>query len=379
MSFVVGMVRSWPRPRAIAVVAIAVIAASCSSESSRFNGNPYAAQKPGEVTGSVQQRAPAGQVQTTALPPPNGSQPATVPAGGGVSGGGRGMASYQPGQTPDPVVTGAVQGPPGAQPPPVPHRQVAPPPRQTPPTRQSAAPAGVHVVAPGDTLMKIARLYNTTLTELARINNIPPHTKLNIGDQIRVPGRVSDNAGAKIVQAKSLNAPKGREVAKADQKTLAKGNSDNPNETISVSTPVADPPVTSSVRAANGNLSFRWPAKGRIIAGFGPKTNGQTNDGINIALPEGTAIKAAQDGVVAYAGNELKGYGNLVLVRHAEGYVTAYAHAKELMVKRGDQIKRGQTIAKVGQTGNVDAPQLHFEIRKGPAPIDPMPLLSGGD
>ena len=142
--------------------------------------------------------------------------------------------------------------------------------------------------------------------------------------------------------------------------------------------PAEPPPATNSVRAGNGSLSFRWPAKGRIIAGFGPKTNGQTNDGINIALPEGTPVKAAEDGVVAYAGNELKGYGNLVLVRHADGFVTAYAHAKELLVKRGDPIKRGQTIARSGQTGNVDAPQLHFEIRKGPAPIDPMPHLSGG-
>ena len=127
------------------------------------------------------------------------------------------------------------------------------------------------------------------------------------------------------------------------------------------------------MRTGNSSLSFRWPAKGRVIAGFGPKTNGQPNDGINIALPEGTPVKAAEDGVVAYAGNELKGYGNLVLVRHSNGYVTAYAHAKELLVKRGDPIKRGQMIARSGQTGNVDAPQLHFEIRKGPAPIDPMP------
>ncbi len=129
---------------------------------------------------------------------------------------------------------------------------------------------------------------------------------------------------------------------------------------------------------ASGNPTFRWPAKGRIIAGFGPKTNGQQNDGINLALPEGTPVRAAEDGVVAYAGNELKGYGNLILVRHNNGYVTAYAHAKELLVKRGDPIKRGQVIARSGQTGNVDAPQLHFEIRKGPTPLDPMPMLSGG-
>jgi murein DD-endopeptidase MepM/ murein hydrolase activator NlpD len=118
--------------------------------------------------------------------------------------------------------------------------------------------------------------------------------------------------------------------------------------------------------------------RGRIIAGFGPKTNGQQNDGINLAVPEGTPIKAAEDGVVAYAGNELKGYGNLVLIRHGNGFVTAYAHASEVVVKRGDQIKRGQLIARSGQTGNVTSPQLHFEIRKGATPVDPMQFLNGG-
>ena len=122
---------------------------------------------------------------------------------------------------------------------------------------------------------------------------------------------------------------------------------------------------------------FRWPANGRVIAGYGPTTHGPENDGINIALPENTPVKAAEDGVVAYAGNELKGYGNLVLVRHPNGYVTAYAHAKELLVKRGDQIKRGQVIARSGQTGNVNTPQLHFEIRKGSSPLDPTRFLNG--
>jgi murein DD-endopeptidase MepM/ murein hydrolase activator NlpD len=114
-----------------------------------------------------------------------------------------------------------------------------------------------------------------------------------------------------------------------------------------------------------------------VISGFGPKTSGQQNDGINIAVPEGTEVKAAEDGVVAYAGNELKGYGNLVLIRHANGYVSAYAHASELLVKRGDSIKRGQAIARAGQTGNVTSPQLHFEIRKGSTPVDPARYLGG--
>lgn len=152
-----------------------------------------------------------------------------------------------------------------------------------------------------------------------------------------------------------------------------------PAPTARMVTPATEKPVeeTNSADANAGAAGFRWPARGRVIAGFGPKPTGQQNDGINLALPEGTPVKAADDGVVAYAGNELKGYGNLVLVRHSNGFVTAYAHASELMVKRGDTIKRGQVIAKSGQTGNVTSPQLHFEIRKGASPVDPMQHLPG--
>jgi murein DD-endopeptidase MepM/ murein hydrolase activator NlpD len=138
--------------------------------------------------------------------------------------------------------------------------------------------------------------------------------------------------------------------------------------------------VESPVKAADatGALpTFRWPVRGKVITAYGAKANGKSNDGINLAVPEGTPIKAADDGVVAYSGNELKGYGNLVLIRHANGYVTAYAHASELMVKRGDTIKRGQVIAKSGQSGEVQSPQLHFEIRKGSSPVDPLQFLNG--
>jgi murein DD-endopeptidase MepM/ murein hydrolase activator NlpD len=134
--------------------------------------------------------------------------------------------------------------------------------------------------------------------------------------------------------------------------------------------------VVAAAEPAGAVPSFRWPVKGRVIAGFGPKTGGAQNDGINLAVPEGTPVKAADDGVVAYAGNELKGYGNLVLIRHSNGYVSAYAHASELLVKRGDTIKRGQVIAHAGQTGNVTSPQLHFEIRKGSTPVDPAQYLA---
>jgi murein DD-endopeptidase MepM/ murein hydrolase activator NlpD len=138
----------------------------------------------------------------------------------------------------------------------------------------------------------------------------------------------------------------------------------------------AEAPV--KVNEATGALpTFRWPVRGKVITSYGAKTNGKANDGINLAVPEGTPVKAAEDGVVAYSGNELKGYGNLVLVRHSNGYVTAYAHASELLVKRGDTIKRGQIIAKSGQSGEVGSPQLHFEIRKGSSPVDPLQFLNG--
>jgi murein DD-endopeptidase MepM/ murein hydrolase activator NlpD len=259
---------------------------------------------------------------------------------------------------------------------------LAPPPPGPKPT--AAAPAvtasarphaagpvnsGVHVVAPGETLFKIARQYGKSVAEIARVNNIPPSGKLSIGDRLVIPGA---RIGSAKPEAEPAAAP-----TKSNGGKVAAGSA--PAQSASMVTPSADTPATETAAKATADATpgFRWPVRGRIIAGFGPKPNGQQNDGIDVAVPENTPIKAAEDGVVAYAGNELKGYGNLVLVRHPNGYVTAYAHAKELMVKRGDQIKRGEVIAKSGQSGNVDAPQLHFEVRKGSAPVDPMPFLNG--
>ncbi|SDR04531.1 M23 family metallopeptidase [Pseudovibrio sp. Tun.PSC04-5.I4] len=131
---------------------------------------------------------------------------------------------------------------------------------------------------------------------------------------------------------------------------------------------------TSQVATADA-ATFRWPVRGRIISDFGVKPGGSKNDGINLAVPSGTDIKAAEDGTIVYAGNELKGFGNLVLIRHDDGWVSAYAHNKELKVRRGDVVRRGQTIAMAGATGSVTQPQLHFELRKDNKPVDPMSHL----
>jgi murein DD-endopeptidase MepM/ murein hydrolase activator NlpD len=148
-----------------------------------------------------------------------------------------------------------------------------------------------------------------------------------------------------------------------------------PSETKASTREPASAPATEQKKTASetANPEFRWPARGRIIQGFKPGGN----DGINIAVPEGTSVKAAESGVVAYAGNELKGYGNLILIRHPNGFVSAYANNGDIEVKRGETVKRGQTIAKSGQSGNVASPQLHFELRKGTKPVDPTQYLAG--
>jgi murein DD-endopeptidase MepM/ murein hydrolase activator NlpD len=259
--------------------------------------------------------------------------------------------------------------------------------RQTQPARPLSAQGQVHTVGPGETMFNIGRRYNVSPITLAQANRLPPHHKLRMGEQLTIPGTV-----ARVQpQTQPQQAPRPAQTAltqpapaMAPAQRIADAHAQN-MPTARVITPAKETPSPIEQAkedkdeqvASNNAAGFRWPVRGRVIAGFGPKPTGQQNDGINIAVPEGTPVRASDDGVVAYSGNELKGYGNLVLVRHANGHVTAYAHASELMVKRGDTVKRGQVIAKSGQTGNVSSPQLHFEIRKGATPVDPMQFLTG--
>ena len=183
-----------------------------------------------------------------------------------------------------------------------------------------------------------------------------------------------DAAKSKAKKKVEAAAPAETTVAKVEPpKTAPKKGAVDPTPTGNVrgagTAPAAGPQAEAAVTAPE----FRWPARGRIIQGFKPGGN----DGINISVPEGTSVRAAENGTVAYAGSELKGYGNLVLIRHPNGFVTAYANNGELNVKRGDVVKRGQVIAKSGQSGNVSSPQLHFELRKGSTPVDPTSYLAG--
>jgi murein DD-endopeptidase MepM/ murein hydrolase activator NlpD len=190
-----------------------------------------------------------------------------------------------------------------------------------------------------------------------------------LGTVLSVPGRaepeltpapaVSPRVTQAPGQARIINAPS---EPRGEQRTAALG--DRRSDAI------APAPVPESASS-----KFRWPARGKVIASFGKRPDGTHNDGINIAIPQGTDVHAAEGGRVAYAGNELKGYGNLVLIRHDNGWVSAYAHADQILVKRDDVIRRGQVIAKAGKTGTVDQPQLHFELRQGAKPVDPLPHM----
>ena len=456
MSFLAELLCSRRAPQAAVLALISFAFAGCSADTStRFSqavSNPFNYQP--DSTGSVQAAAPAPQVErqpyasSASGAPPVVAAPQSYPAAGaGVSGGGRGVASYtppapvntyapparprlettgsvpprsvaavprpahikiivgtsdtlevlahryhvtpaailaangykgprtlSPGQSlliPQPAAVGAAaENPPAAVP------VAAAAPVATKPVAVAAAPSAavVHVVNHGDTLHSIAHRYHVSVAELARANNLDTSAKLKLGSRLNVPAKVA--AAVPVVATTQPVA-----AAPAAAPKLASAAAPQQTARLAQASPAAEdgaPESTVKAAEATGALpTFRWPVRGKVIAGYGAKTNGKANDGINLAVPEGTPVKAAEDGVVAYAGNELKGYGNLVLVRHANGYVTAYAHASELLVKRGDSIKRGQVIAKSGQSGEVASPQLHFEIRKGSTPVDPLQFLNG--
>jgi murein DD-endopeptidase MepM/ murein hydrolase activator NlpD len=364
------------RSRALSRVAILALiaagAAGCSSDVSRFNESPFAARKAppqSEVTGSVQPApAPVSRVEAQPLPAPGGPQ-RTIAAGS------PGMGSYPP---PAPEVTGSVQRPTVISPPPAP--RIASP---------APAPQGVHVIAPGETIYSVARHYKKSPGEIAKANKLTLAHKVRVGDRLVIPGvsvaprtaaPAQPQAPAKQIVAAKPDAPAVKHtptIANPRVTAPPKVAANDAPPTARVITPAADPVETTQVAETTGATpSFRWPVRGRIIRHFGGKAEGQQNDGINLAVPEGTQVKAAEGGTVAYAGNELKGYGNLILLRHANGFVTAYAHASELTVKKGEIVKRGQVIAKAGATGHVTSPQLHFEIRKGATPVDPITYLS---
>lgn len=407
-----------PLMRLSVVALLGGTAAACSSDTARFNdpnGNPFSAQSASPAyTGSVA-AAPTGAVQAA----PIGGAPMAAPQ---VASGypapaaspysaPRQVASATPANAapaypaptynapsyPAAQAAGAPQPLYGSQPQPLAAAASA----AVRAPQVAAAAAGGHVVRPGETLSSISRNYGISRSVLAAANGLDPNAQVQIGRKLVVPGAgaVANPVAAApksaatpaVAAAAPALTPAGKPapVASAATPAVTTGGPAAKPATVAAA-PIAAPAepkaqtiaavkpaeTPDEIRTASG-AQFRWPVRGRVISGFGPKPGGQKNEGINVSVPEGTAVKAAEDGVVAYAGSELKGYGNLVLVKHSDGYVTAYAHNSELDVKKGDTVKRGQVIAKAGQTGNVTSPQVHFEIRKGSEPVDPSQYLAG--
>ncbi|MGB6967686.1 MAG: M23 family metallopeptidase, partial [Methyloceanibacter sp.] len=251
-------------------------------------------------------------------------------------------------------------------------------------------------VSQGDNLYTLSRRYGVSVEAIQSANDLSD-ARLKIGQPLVIPGPGSAVAADGAIRARpapsvaSAKPAAAHEVRTVKTTTIpAPGSSGKPesapaveasSEVIGGGTSRGQNAQVASVdrlpapEPMSGN-SFRWPVQGRIISAFGTKPDGGHNDGINVAVPAGTSVKAAENGVVAYAGNELKGYGNLVLVRHSNSWVSAYAHNGEILVKRGDQVRRGQVIAKAGNSGQVSQPQLHFELRKGSRPVDPTKFMS---
>jgi murein DD-endopeptidase MepM/ murein hydrolase activator NlpD len=263
-------------------------------------------------------------------------------------------------------------------------------------------------VRPGQTLSGIAHDHHIPMRSIAEANHLYPPYRIEAGSTLIIPqaGQPPTSPPSPLLAAVSppkpeaatasaqieataldrlppapaakspiaVAAPSGAatpatEPARPDPKPAAA--SPAPNAAAS-----PEPPAPAAAPTVHSAGIFQWPVRGHVLAGYGSERDGTHNDGINIAAPRGAAVEAADVGVVAYTGNELRGYGNLVLVKHPNGWISAYAHCDLILVKRGDKVARGQVIARVGSTGNVAEPQLHFELRRGNKAVDPREFLA---
>lgn len=222
-----------------------------------------------------------------------------------------------------------------------------------------------HTVAKGDTLYSISKKYDVDLRSLSRINKLSEPYTLTIGQRLVLPGSLSDTETASYKAAAKKTTP----IRWSWKSSSSTSKTKTVKSSRKVSTTKAKP--VSKYR----KTKFLWPVKGKVISHFGTIGKGRTNDGINIKAALGTSVKAADKGVVAYAGNELKGFGNLILIKHDDGWITAYAHNDRLFVKKGQRVARGEKIAAVGSTGGVNTPQLHFEVRQGKKAVNPTSYL----
>jgi murein DD-endopeptidase MepM/ murein hydrolase activator NlpD len=269
--------------------------------------------------------------------------------------------------------------------------------------------AYVHVIANGESMYTIARHYDVTAQAIVEANGMSSPDRITVGQKLIIPGRADllaakDNGAQKATQVASLGPttlsakpslvtptappamphalapkqgvaplPQASSAAITDSKLVDPTTSKVQPMPQKVATAEPAPKVNHVEPVMSGADKFRWPVSGRVTTDF----SASKGTGINIDAPDGAAVRAAENGQVIYAGSGVEGYGNLILIRHPNGYVSAYAHLKSIGVSKGDNVSRGDNIGAVGMTGSVSSPQLHFELRKGATPVDPVPLLAG--
>lgn len=213
--------------------------------------------------------------------------------------------------------------------------------------------ARFHTVQKGESLSEISQRYNTKLSVIARSNDLASPYKLHVGQVLRIPEKYTV-----MSSSRPPSSTKKASISKSQKSSAPM-----------VSKPA--PPITTSA----GKGIFIWPVNGKIISGFGAKGSGIHNDGMNIAASRGRSVKAVADGRVAYVGEKLQGYGNLVIIKHGNDWLSAYAHLDSIKVKQGENIRRGATIGEVGSTGQVTSPQLHFALRHNREAVNPIQYL----
>ena len=239
-----------------------------------------------------------------------------------------------------------------------------------------------------DTVDGVAQRFGVSPQTIIDRNNLKPPYALKAGQTIAIPGArvIEPSSGASSSTATAAAAP--NPPAAVKRETLAPpGQSEAPHSAspaAATPAPATPPPgqptplspAASHAASAGPTPRFEWPVRGKVVSSYGSH-DGQRNDGIDIEAPKDTVVHAADSGTVVYAGNEVRGMGNLLLVSHSGGYITAYGYNDSLLVKKGDTIKKGQAIAKVGTTGSASDPRLHFEVRRGNKTLDPTTVLPG--
>jgi murein DD-endopeptidase MepM/ murein hydrolase activator NlpD len=303
----------------------------------------------GSSGGLVTGNAPTGSIQSTALPPLTESE----------------TMSAQPSYAPLAAPKTASLGQPNT---PAPALAVVP------------ENAYIHVIAGGESLYTIARHYDVTAQAIVQANGMSSPDKIFVGQKLIIPGRADllakmDAQPTKVAAIAPVEATPKPTAAVPEANPAAPVKSDvtptAPAKVANVDTGPVKVPGTDP--AMSGADKFRWPVSGKVITDF----LASKGTGINIDAPEGSAVRAAENGTVIYVGSGVEGYGNLILIRHPNGYVSAYAHLKSIAVAKGATVSRGDNIGQVGMTGSVSRPQLHFELRMGATPVDPIPLLAG--